>query len=75
MPTHTPVTRSGVYPMVQLSRKSFVVPVFAATWKGRFRSELRPNIQERASLSERIDEIRKACSARITCSGAGGWYS
>src|SRR3972149_2736005 len=30
LPTHTPTARSGVYPTVQLSRKSVVVPVLAA---------------------------------------------
>src|SRR5260370_11688822 len=30
-PTHVATTYEGVYPNVQLSRKSFVVPVFAET--------------------------------------------
>ena len=44
--------------MVQLSRKSLVVPVLAAAWKGRLSTELLPNAGVRASLSDRMEEIK-----------------
>ena len=66
-----------MYPIVQLSRKSLVVPVFEAAWKGKFKTELGPKAGVRASLSDRIEEIKYACSGRITCSPVGGlyWYT
>src|SRR3990172_10614321 len=52
LPTQTPTARSGVKPRVQLSRKSPVVPVLAATLKGKLSTELAPNIGWRAGFSE-----------------------
>src|SRR3989344_1789265 len=58
-PTHTVVTYSGVYPIVQLSRKSFVVPVFAlTTWLRMTSSEDGPNAPMRALLSNKMCETR-----------------
>src|SRR5438876_7091646 len=57
-PTQTPTTYDGVYPNVQLSRKSFVVPVFADTvCFGITNSELGPKSINRAPLSDKIFEI------------------
>jgi len=61
--------------MVQLSRYSLVVPVLTAAGNGRFKIESEPNIGARAMASERIEVIKYACSARITCSGSRGFDS
>src|SRR3989338_5307005 len=58
LPTHTPVTISLVYPTTQPSLKSWVGPVFAATFlSGKKRRELGPNMGVLAALSERISVI------------------
>src|SRR3989338_893643 len=51
-PTQTPVVIDGVYPSVQASLLSLVVPVFAATGRlpGNTSELLRPNIYARALL-------------------------
>ena len=49
--------------MVQLSRRSLLVPVLTATLKGeRLRTELKPKAAARAELSERISLMKKAVS-------------
>src|SRR3989344_2311444 len=57
-PTQTVTTKSFVYPMVQLSRFSLLVPVLTGThWPGIKRSEREPNDADRAELSLRMSEI------------------
>ena len=60
LPTQTATARFGVKPTVRLSRKSFVVPVLAATWwPGITRSLSRPNESERLRSSESICAMMK----------------
>src|SRR2546421_12369122 len=60
-PTQTAVARLGVNPTVQLSLKSFVVPVLAATWRpGRVRSPWQPNSMHWLRSSDMIDATTKA---------------
>src|SRR5258706_16102275 len=54
LPTHTPTTRFGVKPIVQLSRKSVVVPVLAAAGLSICNALWSPNSGKRALLSLRI---------------------
>ena len=65
-PTQTPTVNSGVKPTAQLSRKSVLVPVFAATGKSNASAESRPNSRDRASLSLNISAISQACRASKT---------
>src|SRR3989338_2551006 len=79
-PTHEATTKSGVYPIVQLSLKSFVVPVLTETaWFAIFNAEFAPNSKRRALLSAKISEIMKATpSGRIflpKIGEEGGLYS
>src|SRR6202140_1799785 len=61
LPAHTAVARLGVKPTVQLSLKSLVVPVFAATVRpGRVRSPWQPNSRQRLRASDMIEEMMKA---------------
>src|SRR5205823_13001435 len=60
-PTQTAVARLGVNPTVQLSLKSFVVPVFAATWRpGSVRSPWQPNDMQRLRSSDMMLAMMKA---------------
>src|SRR5438067_9059877 len=60
-PTHTAVARLGVKPTVQLSLKSLVVPVLAATWRpARVRSPPQPNSRQRLRSSDMMDAMMKA---------------
>ena len=63
-PTQTPTVNSGVKPIVQLSRKSVLVPVLQATGKSKRRAELIPNARVRAELSLRISAICQTSSGR-----------
>src|SRR6202165_1100858 len=55
LPTHTAVARLGVKPTVQLSLKSLVVPVFAATVRpGSVRSPRQPHSRQRLGASDMI---------------------
>ena len=68
LPTQTPTATEGVYPIVQASLLSFVVPVFTATsLPGIFKIELAPKVGVLASLSERILERMFAVFFFITC--------
>src|ERR1700737_3157866 len=61
LPTHTAVARLGVKPTVQLSRKSCVVPVLAATCRpGNVRSPPQPNDRQRLRSSDMIELTIKA---------------
>ncbi len=75
LPVHTPTTRSGVYPIVQLSRKSLVVPVLAAAGKGSASGLSRPIAAIRAASSSKISLMRKATRGSSTCSPATGGCS
>src|SRR5438270_5018378 len=56
LPTQTAVARLGVKPTDQLSLKSFVVPVFAATVRpGSLRSPWQPNSRHRLRSSDLIE--------------------
>src|ERR1700730_19293849 len=58
LPIQTAVGRVGVNPTVQLSRKAWVVPVLAATWRpGRVRSPLQPNDRQRLRSSDMMERI------------------
>src|SRR3989344_2875674 len=48
LPTHTATILSGVYPTVQLSRELRVVPVFAATGRGKLSGGVISNSGRRA---------------------------
>src|SRR3989344_2825145 len=68
LPTQTVVTKSGVYPIVQLSRLLSLVPVLTETvLPGIFKAELLPKAGLRASLSERISDKIKATVSGIAC--------
>src|SRR5436190_24151912 len=61
LPTQTAVARLGVKPTVQLSLKSLVVPVLAATWRpARVRSPWQPNDMQRLRSSDMIEAMMKA---------------
>ncbi len=67
LPRHTPATNDGVYPIVQASRKSFVVPVLAAIGRLPRMSGLRlPNTKARALLSDIILTTFRTGSVSIT---------
>jgi hypothetical protein len=55
-----------VKPITQLSRKSVVVPVFAAAGRPMFSALFAPNARTRAELSLRILLIRYATRSSIT---------
>src|SRR5258708_39278056 len=54
LPTHTPTTRFGVKPIVQLSRKSVVVPVLAAAGFSIFKAPGAANLGKRGCLLLRV---------------------
>src|ERR671936_1413249 len=49
LPAHTPIARSGVKPIVQLSRNAVLVPLFTADGNGRSNGVAPPNPGMRAS--------------------------
>ena len=59
-PTHTPTVYFSEYPMHQLSRISLLVPVLTAVQKRVASGLSRPKVVLRASLSDRMSDIRKA---------------
>src|ERR1017187_10153683 len=63
LPTQTPTTRLGVYPIVSASRKSSVVPVFTAA--GLEMVSALPNSSALVLLSERIEDMIKAVPSVI----------
>ena len=66
LPTHTPTTRFGVNPTTQLSRKSVVVPVFAAAGRPMFNALFAPNARILAFESLKMSLIRYATRSSIT---------
>ena len=63
LPTQTTAVNDGVYPAVQLSRFSLVVPVLTDTvFPGMTSAELGPNADCRALLSESMLEMIHATS-------------
>src|ERR1700682_3986232 len=61
LPTDPAVARLGVKPTVQLSLKSLVVPVFAATVRpASVRSPRQPKDMQRLRSSDMIDAMMKA---------------
>src|SRR3989344_8209903 len=71
-PTQVATTTSGLYPIVQLSLLSLVVPVLTETslCPLTLRKELSPKAATRALLSERICVIKKETSSLRTLSPA-----
>src|SRR3989344_4187172 len=68
-PTQTPATTPLVYPSVQLARLSSVVPVLTDTVLPAILShELGPNTSFRASLSDKMCEIRYDTVGSMICS-------
>src|SRR5690606_5445176 len=65
-PTQTPTTRSGVNPIVQLSRNSLLVPVFTAAPYAVFRTLVAPKLGIRADGSLSMSATRKAVGASTT---------
>ena len=62
MPAQTPVTKYFVKPIVQLSRKSFVVPVLTAAGRLNLSTLSAPNANVRALLSLIISVVKKAAA-------------
>src|SRR5690606_41956634 len=74
LPTHTPTAISVVKPIVQLSRKSLVVPVFAPAGYGGLIGVFSPKPGMRATLSDRMLCIRYAWPGSSACVPAGTGY-
>src|SRR2546428_5426791 len=76
LPIHTAVASLGVKPTVQLSRKSCVVPVLAATRRpGSVRSPWQPNDMQRLRSSDMIDPMMYAtCGVTARDSFVEGSY-
>jgi hypothetical protein len=74
-PTHTAVTYEGVYPIVQLSRLSLLVPVLTDTvLLGMTKLEFGPNAEVRAALSLKILFIIHATSGLTAATPFAGLF-